>query len=93
MSFGLELHDVHGHLSYSSTDVTWNQVDFFDVAAGGSVVRDYPLLAGKEVLLVQLFVNAPPSDRRAYAHTLSQSGTTITASGGSEEAYVMVLMR
>ncbi|WP_396190159.1 hypothetical protein [Flavobacterium sp.] len=93
MSHGMEVYHSNGNLTYSSADVTWNQVDFFYVAAGGSQSFTYPALEGREVLLAQVFVQAPPSDRRAYAHTLTRSGNTVTASGGSEAAYILVLMR
>jgi hypothetical protein len=93
MSFGLAVFAANGLLTYSSEDVTWNQVDFFYLPAGGSVSNNYPVLDGHEVLLAQVFVQAPPSDRKAIAPTLSQSGTTITASGGSEAAFILVLMR
>lgn len=82
-----------GALTYSTSDVTWNQVDFFFVSGGGSASNSYPVLSGKEVLTAQMFVNSPPSDRRALAHTITVSGTTVSVSGGSEAVYVLVLMR
>lgn len=93
MSFGLNVFNASGGLAYSSSDVTWNQVDFFLVPANGSVTNSYSVLSGREVLTVQMFVNAPPTDRKATAHTVSVSGTTVSASGGSESSYIMVLMR
>lgn len=93
MSYGLELNNALGHLVYASTDVTWNQVDFFYVAANGSETHTYPALAGRQVLTVQSFINPPPTDRKAIAHTVTVSGNTVTASGGSEAAYILVLMR
>lgn len=93
MSHGVEIYDASGNLTYSVNDVTWNQVDYFFVAGGGSASNTYPILDGREVLVFQLLIDPPPSDRRAQAHTLTVSGTTVTASGGSENAYVLVLMR
>lgn len=92
-SFGMNVMTAAGNLAYSSTDVTWNQVDFFYVAPGGSESHSYAALAGKEVLTVQSFINPPPNDRRALAHTVTVSGTTVSVSGGSEGAYILVLMR
>lgn len=93
MSYGIEIYDAYGTLTYSVNDVTWNQVDYFYAPGGGSVSNTYPILDGKEVLVFQLMIDPPPTDRRAVAHNLSVSGTTVTASGGSENAYVLVLMR
>jgi len=90
---GLQLFGSNGALTYSSTDVTWNQVDFFYIGGGSSVSRNYPILAGREALVVQMLVNQPPSDRRAIAYQTSVSGTTVTVTGGSEAAYIAVLMR
>jgi hypothetical protein len=91
--YGLNLFSGDGHLTYSTDDVTWNQVDFFMVAGGGSASNDYPILSGKEVLTAQMFINAPPLDRKALAHNITVSGTNVSVSGGSESVYVIVLMR
>lgn len=93
MSFGLNIFNAVGGLTYSSTDVTWNQVDFFQVAAAGDVTKTYPVLSGREVLTVQMFVNAPPTDQKATAHTVTTTGTSVRVKDGSEASYIMVLMR
>lgn len=93
MTFGLEVMKANGALVFSSNDVTWNQVDFFYVAANGSVSKNLPALQGRQVLTVQSFINPPPNDRKATAHTVTVSGTTVSVSGGSEAAYILVLMR
>lgn len=93
MTFGLGVYKASGTLAFSSADVTWNQVDFLYVERGGDVWRDYPVLAGKEVLTAQMMIDPPPIDRKAKAHTITVSGTTVHVSGGSENTYVLVLMR
>jgi hypothetical protein len=93
MSFGLAVFNAAGGMTYSSDDVTWNQVDFFRVDGGSSASKDYPVLAGREVLTAQMFVNAPPTDAKATAHTVTVSGTTVSATGGSEASYILVMMR
>jgi hypothetical protein len=93
MTYGLNVYQQSGALTYSTSDVTWNQVDYFFVSGGGSASNSYPVLSGREVLTVQVMVDAPPTNRRALAHTVSVSGTTVSASGGSENAYILVLMR
>ena len=93
MSFGLNVYKATGALAYSSADVTWNQVDYFQVSANGSASNNYSAISGREVLTVQILIDAPPTNRKALAHTVSVSGTTVSASGGSENAYILVLMR
>ena len=93
MAYGLEVFKSNGTIVYSTADVTWNQVDFFTVAGGGSASYTYPVLSGREVLTAQLFVNSPPLDRRAIAHTITVSGATVSVSGGSEQTFILVLMR
>lgn len=93
MSYGLEVFHTNGALTFSSDDVTWNQVDFFFVPANGGTTAMYPIIEGRQVLTVQMFINPPPNDRKATAHTVSVSGTYVSATGGSEDAYILVLMR
>lgn len=93
MSHGIEIYNANGTLSYSTADVTWNQVDFFPVAGGGSASNTYPVIDGREVMAFQIMVDPPPSDRRAIAHTITVSGTNVSVSGGSESVFVLVLMR
>jgi len=93
MSFGLDIFESGGDLTYSTSDVTWNQVDFFQVNAGGSASNSYPSISGRSVLTAQFWINGPPANRKAIAHSITVSGTNVSASGGSEDAYVMVLMK
>ena len=94
MTFGVNIYRAgDGGLTYSSTDVTWNQVDFFRVDGGSSYSASYPALSGREALVTQIFIDPPPTDARAYAHTLTVVDTTVSVSGGSVASYVLVLMR
>lgn len=95
MTFGLDLFSSDGNRTYSTTDVTWNQVDYLFVAKNSSASGVYPAISGREVLTVQMFVNSPPTDREAKAHTVTvdASTNTVSATGGTEDAYIMVLMR
>ena len=93
MTFGLNVMNASGGLTYSSADVTWNQVDFFKVDADSSASYSYPVLAGREVLTVQMFIDPPPTDKKATAHTVTVSSTTVSASGGKVASYILVLMR
>lgn len=93
MTFGLNVMNEVNGLTYSSADVTWNQVDFFKVNADSSASHVYPALSGKEVLTVQMFIDPPPTDKKATAHTVTVSGTTVSASGGTVASNILVLMR
>lgn len=93
MSFGLKVFRPNGAVAYSSTDVTWNQVDMLSCPANGSASGTYPALSNREVLTVQVMINTPPIDRRTLAHTVTVTGTTVTVSGGSEAAFIIILMR
>jgi hypothetical protein len=93
LSSGVKMFSAAGDLDYSSTDATWNQVDFFSVAANGSTTKTYPVLSGRTVLTLQVQINAPPLTRKATSHTISASGTSVSVSGGSEAAYILVLMK
>ena len=93
MSFGLEIFASNGVTTYDATDVTWNQVDFFSVSGGGSASNTYSVLSGRDVLVQQVQINSPPLTRKATAHTITVSGTSVSVSGGSEDAYILVLMK
>lgn len=93
MSFGLQILNAAGTVTFASTDVTWNQVDALYVRGGTTVTKTYPALLNREVLLTQMMINPPPIDRRAVAHSISVQGTTVTIGGGTEDSYGLVLMR
>ena len=86
MAYGINIFDSGGDLTYSTSDVTWNQVDFFQVNGGSSASNSYSFISGKQVMTAQFFIDGPPSAQAATAHT-------ITVSGGSENVYVIVLAR
>jgi hypothetical protein len=93
MAQGLDIFNSDGDLTYSTSDVTWNQVDFFQVNGGSSVSNSYPFIDNKQVITAQFFIDGPPSTQAATAHTITVSGTTVSVSGGSENVYIVVLAR
>jgi hypothetical protein len=110
MAYGLEVYNQYGSVVYSSADVTWNQVDYFTrgpwVTGQLATVNTYPVIINKEVLVLQLLIDAPPTNRRAIAHTIHYNNTStnnygpaslspgqVYVSGGSENALILVLMR
>ncbi len=93
MSFGLNIFSGAGKLIYDSNSVTWNQVDFFEVAANAAVSKIYPFCVDREMLVMQQFIDPPPVDRKMLAHTITTGNGGVNISGGSERVHVMVLMR
>jgi hypothetical protein len=91
--YGMAIAKANRRVTYSTLDVTWNQVDFFEIPGGGDVWKDYPAIAGREVLAVQIMIDPPPLNRRAIAHTVDVNGTVMHVAGGSERTYILVLMR
>lgn len=93
MAYGLQLFNSSGVTTFSSTDITWNQVAAFQLNANASSSVSYPALSGRTVKVVQMFIDPPPTDRKALAHTISVSGTTVSISGGNENVFILVLMQ
>tara|TARA_R110002020_G_scaffold147337_1_gene322661 strand:+ start:88 stop:369 length:282 start_codon:yes stop_codon:yes gene_type:complete len=93
MSYGLNVYRSTGALGFSSADVTWNQVDSFQVNGGSSASNTYSVLSGKTVLTVQMFIDPPSTSAKSIAHTVSQSGNTINVSGGNQNTHILVLMK
>lgn len=92
-AFGLQIFSHLGGLTFSSDETTWNFVDSFIVPGGSGLFKQYFILHNKEVMVVQQLINAPPVDRRAIAHTVTVNDTVVGATGGSETALIVVLMR
>ena len=93
ISHGMEIFNASGGVTYSTKTVTWNQVDMLLCPASQTTRGSYPVLAGKEVIAAQVMINPPPITRKAIAHSINVNGIDVTVAGGSEDAYVLVLMR
>jgi hypothetical protein len=98
--YGIEVYSKRNpkQVTYNTNAVTWNQVDIFTVAGSSYTTKTYgSFLSDREIKVQQIFLNAPPVDRKAIAHDIAISkystGATITISGGSEQAQILVLMR
>ena len=93
MSHGLALYSAAGTLIYSTVDITWNQVDYFTVAGGSSVSKNYTdVLPPGMTLAVQIcFVDDIPSSTTAIAHTVDINGYSLYVSGGNQTTAVLVL--
>ena len=93
MSYGLQIFKANGALGFSSDEVTWNQIDLLYCPGNTATYRYYPALVGREGLGVQILISPPPLNRKAIAHNVTISGGNVSVSGGSENAYILVLMR
>lgn len=99
MSYGMNMWDSAGVLNYSSTDVTWNQIDSFIAAAGVTVTKTYTTAVGlSEIITLQFMVQTLDPDTAAETHTVTVAGTTVTATpvgtqGTYSHTYVVVLGR
>lgn len=80
-----------GPIAYSTIDVTWNQIGFFTVGANQTASHTYSAAAGLTLKTLQWLLNDIPSDQQARTHTVTVSGVTVSASGGTVETAVLVL--
>ena len=84
----------YGTLQFSSTDVTWNQVDAFYKLANTNVSNSYPSCAGREMLVTQILVGTPDFNKVYYTNTIyTNSNGSIYLTGATVDTYIMVLMR
>ena len=50
MSYGLNIYKSDGTLGFSTLDITWMQIDQFEVAANGTVSNNYPIATGMTII-------------------------------------------
>lgn len=82
MTTGLRLNDSAGGEIFTLDDTTLLQVDFFEVAQGQSVTKNFTFLpAGAVISTAIVFVNQPPQNEQFVLPTVSISGTTLTVTG------------
>lgn len=94
MSTGLQIFNAQGTLLLDSQSVTWNFVSAVvapaNTAASASIDTHGVLT---EFQVFRSFVNAIPDNQEAVAHSVSISGTEISATGGTVDTLVVVLGR
>lgn len=80
---------------FSSTDVTWNQVDSFYVNGNTTANKTYPACVNREILVKQTLIGTPDINRAYYANiiTTNSSNGNVYVTGGTVDAYITVLMR
>lgn len=94
MTTGVRLYNADGNIYFSTDSQTWNYIGTFIAAANENPSVTFAALSVmSEVIFQRSAVDNPPNNQAGYIHTVSQSGTTITASGGNIRTLVTVLGR
>ena len=78
MSYGLSVFKADGSLGFSTTDITWQTLDQFTVAANATVANTYSEAAGLTIIAQRQLVNVPPNSQEDYIPDVTISGTTVT---------------
>ena len=90
MSFGFAVKDG-AQTSFTMTDSTLLQVDFFSVGQGQTVTKNFSFLpSGATLQTAVVFVNQPPTNEQFVLPTISISGTTLTVTGINSSASTSV---
>lgn len=82
-------------LQFSSTDFTWNQVDFFYLAGGSSFSKNYISCVGRTIVVSQ-YVLGTPDINISYtvgAYTTNSSTGNVSIAAGTVASYVIILMK
>jgi len=87
--------DANSTLQFSTTDITWNQVDNFYKLANTNVSETYASCVNKEILVTQILVGTPDFNKPYYANiiTTTSSSGSINLTGANVDAYITVMMR
>jgi hypothetical protein len=87
--------DNYSTIQFSSTDITWNQVDSFLLPAYNNTTKTYPFCVGREFLINQTLIGTPDITKIYYASTVTtnSSNGTVSLSGATVDAFITVLMR
>jgi hypothetical protein len=80
---------------YSSTDITWNQVDSFYMPAYGYASNIYSFCAGKEIKVNQILITSADITSAYLSNIITVDNSTgrVIITGGNTDAYITVLMR
>lgn len=82
MAYGIQLLDSLGGITYESTSVTWNLIGVY-TAAQNSNASFTGVTSMTERIVVRQMVSDDNNTERAYVHTYTLSGTTLTATAPS----------
>ena len=76
MSFGIQIWDSAGTLTYSSLDVTWSHIGSF-TAPANTTITFTGVAQTTERKVIRQMINQLSSDDEAYIHTYSLSGGSL----------------
>jgi len=82
MSSGIRIFDSVGGIDYDSTSVTWNLIGVY-TASQNSNATFTGVKSMTERIVIRQMVSDDNNTERAYVHTYSLSGTTLTATAPS----------
>lgn len=93
MAHGLILRNSDGVVALDTSKHTWSYLGYFIAPAGQTTLRTFNVISGMTLIAQQHLLNDIPDNQEIVVHTLSISGGTVTASGGTRDSIVTVLGR
>jgi len=78
MVYGFEIYDVHGHLTFSTSSITWLQLDRFTLAANQTVTNTYTGFNGWTLIAQIQLIDQPPDAQEHYSPVASMSNNVVT---------------
>lgn len=82
MSSGIQFLDSAGGVTYDSTSVTWNLIGVYTAPQNSNATFTGVTTMNERIVIRQMVSDDNNTDR-AYVHTYSLSGTTLTATSPS----------
>jgi len=94
MSLGIQLFNANGQMFFNTDTQTWNYIGSFIAPANASSSQVMPTLdLMTETLFQRSGVDITPTNQEGLIHTVTQSGTTVSATGGTVRTLITVLGR
>lgn len=97
MTYGFKTFSGGGATEIDTTLITWNLVDFFEVAANVDVTKTYAHLSGLEFGVVQIPLEIPKVDDYTYEKNLwfttPNNIPTVRVFGGNQKGMILVVAR
>jgi hypothetical protein len=93
VSFGVQLKNESGDIYFDSDTIAWNYMGSFIAPADTTEATSMPTISlVNETLVQRFFVDEAPGDQEAYLHSVTISGTTVTANSGTAVGKVRTLV-
>jgi len=78
MTYGVRFYDSSGSVTYDSTSVTWNLIGVYTAPQNSNATFTGLKVMNERIVIRQMVSDDNDTDR-AYVHTYSLSGSTLTA--------------